>query len=322
MLIGPDSVDESFSFLSPDYAAAHGIRLVCDYLSHDPGKDWNAAQIKAYHQAGVGIVFLWETSANRALSGYSGGFADGSDAAGHAQTLINQVGYKPSSAVSIIAAIDFDTTSGQYPVITAYMQGFKVGLAGRFLAGAYGEADILDALGTVIDVGFQTYAWSRGRISARADLYQYLNGQTLDGAVVDFDRIIDAAGVGAWWPPGLSPSGGGTPITNDPTEDDDMGFYIGQRTSNGEVWAYNFSGLWYHYQASGDVQTSQQVPGCQSKAPEIVQFTETQWAVLMTLVAAGQARPAAPGGATDLTPVLTAISQTPAATVAAIKNAL
>lgn len=217
----PTSIDESFSNLGGANAARRGILAVCDYLSHSPSKDWTAEQILDYHAHGVGVVFLWETTANRALSGYAGGFADGSDAAGHLATLIAQVSYAPTRPVAIIAAYDFDTTPAQYPVLDEYNRGFKAGLAGRALDGAYGEADLLDHFGSAIDVGFQTYAWSRGKVSTRAALYQFLNGQTIDGATVDFDRIIDVAGVGAWWAPGHEPSGTGTPITNT-NEDDDM----------------------------------------------------------------------------------------------------
>jgi hypothetical protein len=37
-------------------------------------------------------------------------------------------------------------------------------------------------------------------LSDNADLYQYLNQQTLGGNAVDFDRIINLAALGAWTP--------------------------------------------------------------------------------------------------------------------------
>lgn len=212
---GPDAEDQSWSMLDPVYAAQHGIRVVADYLSHDPSKDWTAPQIRAYHAAGVAAMFLWETNANRALSGYMGGLADGRDAGNELTSLIAQVGYSPATPIAVIAACDFDTNPSQYAVINGYYQGFRDGLAGRAMSGAYGEADLLDELGALVDVDFQTYAWSQGRVSARADLYQYLNGQTLNGAVVDFDRIINDSQLGAWWPPGHEPSGDGTPLGDD-----------------------------------------------------------------------------------------------------------
>jgi hypothetical protein len=67
----------------------------------------------------------------------------------------------------------------------------------------------------VVTSEWQTYAWSNGRLSAQADLYQYLNGQQMAGAQVDFDRIIHPDQLGAWWPNGVAPSGGGTPIGDD-----------------------------------------------------------------------------------------------------------
>lgn len=211
----PNAVDESFSYLDPGYAAAHGIQLVCDYLSTNPSKNWTADQILAYHAQGVGCLFLWETTPNRALSGHPGGLADGQVASVMLRSLIAQVGYAPSTTLSIIAACDFDTNSTQWPTIKSYYQGFTTGLA-EFKSGDYGEADVIDQLASTVSVGFQTYAWSGGRLSPHADLYQYKNGQSLAGATVDFDRIINASRLGAWWPPGYSlDSASETELTGD-----------------------------------------------------------------------------------------------------------
>lgn len=309
MATAPDAVDQSFAAIDPATAQARGIRVVADYLSHDSAKDWTPDQVRAYHQHGVGCMFLFETTTNRALSGSAGGLADGRYAANELQGLIRMVGYTPPGKVSVVAAIDFDTVPSQVPTIRAYMSGFRVGLADSFLTGAYGEADILDALGAVIDVGFQTYAWSGGRLSARAALYQYLNGQTIGGAAVDFDRIIHADQLGAWWPPGLEPAGGGTPIGPTPTptpvrEDTDMSFRIYQDPGSPAVAA--FGGTWrvdMNDQAQIAVWLS--FPDCLSKAVEAAD--QTHWDQLQRLVAY---RASAPAGV--LTPtyptVATAVS--------------
>lgn len=213
-MTAPNAEDQSWASLNPASAKAHGIRLVCDYLSHDPTKDWTAPQIRAYLAAGIGCEFLWETNSDRALTGYAGGLADGQSAAAELNGLINAVGFRPAAKLGICAAVDFDTNPSEYGAINAYFQGFRAGVAGQFLIGAYGEADLLDELGGIIDFGFQTYAWSGGRLSARATLYQYLNGQTIDDAEIDFDRIINESALGAWWPAGYTPSSGGSaPIT-------------------------------------------------------------------------------------------------------------
>ncbi|WP_236628105.1 DUF1906 domain-containing protein [Sporolactobacillus terrae] len=49
--------------------------------------------------------------------------------------------------------------------------------------GVYGSYSVVEALSetSYTDFYFQTYAWSNGKVSKHADLYQYKNGQTISG---------------------------------------------------------------------------------------------------------------------------------------------
>jgi hypothetical protein len=85
----------------------------------------------------------------------------------------------------------------------------------------YGEADLVDHLHAagLTAVEFQTLAWSGGRISTEADLYQFSINQTLAGASVDLDEIRHLPTVGAWWPPGSAEAAqslNATPVTVQP----------------------------------------------------------------------------------------------------------
>lgn len=200
----PDAVDYSFGRpTSPAALKAQGIKLVMRYLSPPPNaKNLTKAEAQGLLGAGLGILLGWETNANRALTGRAGGRADGHAAANLAESLGAPRG------LTIYYAVDFDTDRNQpnqWAVIAEYFRG--VDEETRYKVGVYGEADILEYLHGlgVVTSEWQTYAWSGGRLSSEADLYQYLNGQHMAGATVDLDRIIHADKLGAWWPGGVIP---------------------------------------------------------------------------------------------------------------------
>lgn len=241
----PTAIDQSWSRVSPADAKRNGIVLVCDYLSHDASKDWTAADIRAYHEAGVGCWLNWESEAGRPLLGYSAGYADGQAAAMKVEALIHAVGYTPGNRLVIPFSCDTDATPAQYATCADYYRGAHDGMAGRYGVGAYGHADLIDYLTAHgnIEAAWQTYAWSGGRLSANADLYQFLNGQTLAGASVDFNRIVHPDRLGAWWPPGHAvavASNGAALITTtketDEVTPDDI------KAIASAVWARRFDG--------------------------------------------------------------------------------
>jgi hypothetical protein len=82
------------------------------------------------------------------------------------------VGY-PADAV-LFFAVDVDTTPADYPAIRAYAEAFN--LVTRRPVGIYGEADVIDHFVTSgvqpVRYGWQTAAWSAGRLSHKAHLYQ------------------------------------------------------------------------------------------------------------------------------------------------------
>lgn len=205
----PSGIDESYSFADPVKAYAAGVRVVMLYLSQNPAKNATPAKVHALHSAKIAVFLGYEDSATRALQGYNAGLEDGQRAAQQYLALEAQVkalyGYSPRNLLFIAPAVDFDTDPTQYPEIDAYLRGFAAGLAHHFGQGVYGEADLLDhlhAVGLLKGGGFGTYAWSQGRISGWDDFHQYLNNQTLAGASVDFDNLINPSRLGAWWPPG------------------------------------------------------------------------------------------------------------------------
>jgi hypothetical protein len=215
---GPDGLDQSWGYADPKQAAAAGIKVVSMYLSHDPSKNVTAAKVKAYHAAGIGVLLNWESEPGRPLLGKAAGKPDATAAVALVAALIKAVGYAPRSKLAIPFSCDRDVTRSQMPNVRDYY-------------GATKKVDVIEDLHrqglTVME--WQTYAWSGGRLSPEADFYQYLNGQHLAGASVDFNRIVHAEQLGAWWPPGHRlDSSSEHPLEDEAMTPDDRKYIDGQ----------------------------------------------------------------------------------------------
>lgn len=228
----PEALDQSWGFADPKAAKAAGVQVVSMYLSRDASKNMTASDVKAYHKAGIAMLFNWENEAGAPLKGAAQGKADAEQAVKLAKQIIAAVGYRPKNRLVIYFSCDQNVTPSQYPAIDAYYRAAKkVCQAAGFGVGCYGEADLVSHLSSagITDAEWQTYAWSGGVLSPAADFYQYQNGQHLGGADVDFDRIIHPTELGAWWPPGSRYDTG-----------EDMG--LNDRDA-GVVWAHA-AGIW------------------------------------------------------------------------------
>lgn len=194
MTARPSAFDYSWGRPSPQKMAAFGIKAVCRYLTGS-GKAVTRAEIDALHAAGIGVVLNFEQSAGDAKGGSSRGRAAGAIARATAKSLGAPAG------TPIYYSVDFDVTT-EMPAVLAYLRAAD---SPDYPARAYGEYSVVEAFGRP---GWQTYAWSGGRLSDHAVLYQFRNGQTFDGSPVDYNQIINAARLGAWWRAGLMPDSG------------------------------------------------------------------------------------------------------------------
>lgn len=177
--------------------AAAGITVVQRYL-FDGGKGITTAERKALLAAGIGIVYGYEGYA----SNWRGGTAQGDTDAHAALACLQRIGVKPSRHIVVMMAVDEDAAGfGMLPIAKAYVNGAHAVLRAAGFGGAapYGSNKVLDYVGRY---GFQTYAWSGGIVSKWAALYQWLNGQHLAGATVDYGEVTNADKLGAEWPEG------------------------------------------------------------------------------------------------------------------------
>jgi hypothetical protein len=167
-----------------DNMKRHGVKFVCRYLSHDTtGKNLDRKEAEKLSAAGIWIVVVWETTANRMLSGYEGGQTDARYAAQKAREL-GMPGDRP-----IYFAADWDVSEAQQGAVNRYLDG-AASVIGKKRVGLYGGywpvKRALDDSKT--SWAWQTYAWSGGRIDKRAHIHQYDNGNRMDGVSVDYNH--------------------------------------------------------------------------------------------------------------------------------------
>jgi hypothetical protein len=188
---GSFGLDWAWGSPSTSALKEHGVRFAARYLSHDGGKNLSAVEAKRLAAAGIDVVVVWETTANRALGGENAGRVDAFEALRQAKAC-----GIPSDR-PIYFAVDFDGTVGQ---VAAYFRG-AAAVLGRNRVGVYGSARIVSGLvgGSSVRWGWQTYAWSGGAVSPKAHLYQYSNGHRVGGVSCDYNKAL-ADDFGQWRP--------------------------------------------------------------------------------------------------------------------------
>ena len=173
---------------TPAGLVAVGRKFVARYL-----KNVTRAEIDADHAAGLTVVLISETTGRRALEGSMAGVE-----CGRADLLLlHALGVPPGVAV-YWAEDDLDVQPAQVPAIVQAAKAYRATLAG-YRTGFYGGLRAVTAVGEAgaADFLWQTYGWSGGKWYPKVTLEQYLNGQNLPGAVVDFDRALTPA-YGGW----------------------------------------------------------------------------------------------------------------------------
>lgn len=193
-------VDYAWGRPQPVHIAAAGYRFVMRYLSNDSGKNLTTSEAKALLAAGLDIGVVWETTANRAMSGAPGGAADGS----RAKAQADMAGAPAGSAIYF--AVDFDAQPNQMPTIDAYANAFAKAIAPHPV-GVYGGLAICNRF-LRLPYRWQTAAWSHGWRADGVCLYQRIGQALIDGVGCDVNEQL--APFGGWRsqpaPPAPSPA--------------------------------------------------------------------------------------------------------------------
>lgn len=171
-----------------------GLSFVCRYLC-PPGysaKLLTVDEALAISATGLGIVSVWET--NPTYAGYFTRDRGVSDAA-TARQVAQAVG-QPNGR-PIYYAVDMDLPTSQYAALDAYLDGL-LAVKSEYPVGVYGSFYVCQHVADRVPWLWQTYAWSRGQIHPKAQLYQYNNGVLLGGVSTDLNRAFSDPG---WWRP-------------------------------------------------------------------------------------------------------------------------
>jgi hypothetical protein len=129
------------------------------YLSTDASKNLSTRERDSLLATGMSIGLVWELGGARAGQGFAAGQADGHSATAQAEAL----GY-PKTCPLFFAVDDGSlTVSG----VASYFAGVRSTCG--YPVGVYGSASVVEG---IAGYKWQTCAWSGGRVSPHAHLYQ------------------------------------------------------------------------------------------------------------------------------------------------------
>src|SRR5947209_2005758 len=145
-------VDEDWSKADPAQLAAAGYRFIVGYVSQDTtGKNLTRSNVDAAHAASLDVGLVYEYATNAALRGGPGGIVDAGIAVSHARGLDTPAG------VCLYAAVDWQVTAGQLPVVLEYALAFQAACrAAGHRAGIYGSYAVCRYLA---EHGYTGFLW-------------------------------------------------------------------------------------------------------------------------------------------------------------------
>jgi hypothetical protein len=177
-----------FSGSPPSVASlkAANVSAVLRYVGGDGGKHLSAAEAQRYLAAGIDVGGVNETTAQRALNGYSAGMIDARDGLADLSAKCG----RPARCIGL--AVDFDANASQLAgPIHEYFRGACAAVGvGRVLVygGYYSVKAILDA--KLATYAWQAAAWSGQHVDPRAGLYQTIGGHNIGGTDCDVNNIL------------------------------------------------------------------------------------------------------------------------------------
>jgi hypothetical protein len=215
-------LDYSFSHPNLTCVRNSGYEFVARYIGDpDPNsaKYLDAGELGGILAAGLKVVVVRETTA---------GFMFTDSGRTHAKASRDHCNNLGMRGIPIYYALDVDPrglNSSQRAAVARFLADAAAQDGGGHNVGIYGSDDALDwFMGPNCHWGWQTYAWSSGRVTPRAHFRQYLNGQRICGGTVDLNETY-ATDYGQWPRPATTPSV--TPPTQQ--KDEDMPYLLASR---------------------------------------------------------------------------------------------
>lgn len=180
-----------------------GFSFVARYLVPNSGslawKALTAAEAKIIRDAGLAIMFCWETTASRVKGGEAAGAEDGARARKLAEEMVVPAG------ATIYFAADYNVPADDYDAVDGYLAAAMLN-SGHYAVGLYGHEKLVDAMKERYDLRYwQCVAWSN-QFSDAAGVIQYgwqgcAEAKAVE-AKVGFTVDLDAAASldGMWLP--------------------------------------------------------------------------------------------------------------------------
>jgi hypothetical protein len=173
------------------------MRFVVRYISsRGSAKNLDAAEAKRLAAAGLSIVAVYQEGTSFMLGGHPRGVA----AAVSAKAAATACGMPDGRPIYF--ALDTDPAglmSAEWFAVHAFCDG-AASILGRANVGVYGAYAAIERLCPKWAAwGWQTYAWSGGKWSPKAQLQQYKNNVSVCGGMIDHDRAT-TADYGGWKP--------------------------------------------------------------------------------------------------------------------------
>lgn len=200
-----------YSWARPGGAAikAAGFDFAMRYVPYpgDGGKGLTTAELADLQANGLSVGLVFESTGDRMKEGEQAGREDA------ATCLAAQMALGWPNDRPFYFAVDWDARSqNDLTQIDAYLRG-AASVLGAERVGVYGGYYVLDhcAKAQTARWYWQTYAWSQGQVHPLNHIYQYENGQTLNGGAVDYCTAID--GDFGQWPVTTASSGDQTSET-------------------------------------------------------------------------------------------------------------
>ena len=178
-------VDYSFGRPGGAAIADAGFTFAMRYVPYfgDGGKGLREEEVADLRANGLDIGLVFESTAGRMFDGYPAGAEDARVCVQSAASI----GFPADRPIYF--ACDVDTEPAMLALVDDYLRG-AAGVLGPTMIGVYGEYEVVahcQANHTAAWL-WQTYAWSGGQWLSGIHVYQHLNGQTLNGAAVDYNQ--------------------------------------------------------------------------------------------------------------------------------------
>ncbi len=176
---------------------SEGYEFVGRYLVPEVGslkyKALSRGEAEAITAAGLRLLTVWETTAERAKGGAGSGAQDGSRALKCARDIA-----MPTSGI-IYFAVDFGAQSADMDAIEAYLKAAREN-TGEYGTGVYGPYNVIEEMAKrkACKAFWQCVGWSYGQKSPYRNVYQSQWGKIVAGVGVDINECEDLDAAGIW----------------------------------------------------------------------------------------------------------------------------